>query len=146
MKKFLQSWVISTLAVLVAVYVEGHIHYQQWVDLVSASLILGILNTLVRPLLMVLTLPIVILTLGLFRFVINALLLYFVGFLLRPHFYVDSFPDAFWGALIISLVSVVLNTITGTGESRVRVVHRSRPHDSGPDSGPGSGDDSVIDV
>jgi putative membrane protein len=142
MRKFLQSWVISTLAVLVAVYVEGHIHYQQWVDLVAASLILGILNTLVRPLLMVLTLPIVILTLGLFRFVINALLLYFVGYLLRPHFYVDSFQDAFWGALIISLVSVLLNTITGTGESRVRVVHRSHP----PDSGPDSGNDSVIDV
>jgi putative membrane protein len=143
MKKFLQSWIISTLAVLVAVYLERHIHYQRWVDLLAASLILGILNTLVRPLLMILTLPIVILTLGLFRFVINALLLYFVGFLLRPHFYVDSFQDAFWGALIISLVSVVLNTLTGTGESRVRVQHRSRPPDSGPDSG-GSG--PVIDV
>lgn len=142
MKRFLQSWLISTLAVLVAVYIERGIHYQQWFDLAAASLVLGILNTLARPLLMILTLPLLILTLGLFRFVINALLLYFVGCLLRPHFYVDSFRDAFWGALIISLVSVVLNTLTGTGESRVQVVHRARP----PDSGGGPGDGPVIDV
>jgi putative membrane protein len=143
MKKFLQNWIISTLAVLVAVYVlNGRIHYQQWLDLVVASLLLGILNTVLRPLLMVLSLPLLLVTLGLFRFVINALLLYFVGFLLRPHFYVDTFWDAFWGALIISLVSVVLNTLTSSGESRFRVTHRRRP----PDAGPGGGNGPVIDI
>jgi putative membrane protein len=143
MKRFIKSWMISTLAVLVAVYVVKGIHCQQWLDLVVASLLLGVLNTVLRPLLMVLALPLLVFTLGLFRFVINALLLYFVGFLLRPRFYVDGFWDAFWGALIISLISVVLNTLTGGGDARFRVTHRRRPPDSG-HGGPGDG--PVIDI
>jgi putative membrane protein len=141
-KRFLQSWVINTLAVLVAVYVlRGGIHYQNPLDLCVASLLLGIFNAVLRPVLMLLALPLLIFTLGLFRLVINALLLYFVGFVLQPHFYVDGFWDAFWGALIISLISVVLHALTGTGGTRVRFEHRRRP----PDSGPGSGG-PVIDI
>ena len=141
MKRFLLSWVINTLAVLVAVYVlRGGIHYQKPLDLCVASLLLGILNAVLRPLLMLLALPLVIFTLGLFRFVINALLLYFVGYLLQPHFYVDGFGDAFWGALIISIVSVVLHGLTGTGGARVRFEHRRRPPDSHQGGGP------VIDI
>ncbi len=142
MKRFLQSWVINTLAVLVAVYVlRGGIHYQNPLDLCVASLLLGIFNAVLRPVLMLLALPLLIFTLGLFRLVINALLLYFVGFVLQPHFYVDGFWDAFWGALIISLISVVLHALTGTGGTRVRFEHRRRP----PDSGPGCGG-PVIDI
>lgn len=142
MKRFFQSWVINTLAVLVAVHiVSGGIHYQKPLDLLAASLLLGILNAVLRPLLLFLAFPILLLTLGLFRFVINAFLLYFVGCLLRPHFYVDGFWAAFWGALIISLISTILNLLTGSGGARVRVEHRRRPPDSGSDgSGP------VIDV
>ena len=141
MKKFLQSWAINTLAVLVAAYIVKGIHYHKPLDLLVASLVLGILNTLLRPVLMLLALPVLILTLGLFYFVINALILYFVGFLLRPYFYVDGFWDAFWGALIISLVSLVLNTLTGTGNSRVKIERRRPP----PDSDRGGGG-PVIDV
>jgi len=134
LKKFIQSWLINTLAVLVAVYIVKGIHYQKPLDLCVASLLLGILNACLRPVLMVLALPLVVFTLGLFMLVINALLLYFVGFLLRPHFYVDDFWSAFWGALIISLVSLVLNTLTGTGTSRIRFQRRP-PKDSGNDGG-----------
>jgi len=56
------------------------------VALLVASLVLGILNTILRPILMLLALPLLLLTLGLFYFVINRLILYFVGWLLRPHF------------------------------------------------------------
>lgn len=142
-KKFLQSWLISTLAVLVAVCVlRGRIHYDGWLDLVKASLLLGILNAGLRPILMLLTLPLLILTLGLFRFVINALLLYLVSYLLQPGFRVEGFWAAFWGALIISVVSVILNTLTGSGDSRVRFERRRPPP-------PGSGQDGggpVIDI
>jgi putative membrane protein len=138
-KKFLQSWLINTLAVLAAVYIVRGIHYQQWLDLLVASLLLGILNAVLRPLLMFLTLPLLIFTLGLFMLFINAMLLYFVSFLLKPHFYVDSFGSAFWGALIISLVSIILNTLTGTGTSRVHFERRRRPPDQG-------GGGPVIDV
>ncbi len=141
MKKFILRWLINTLAVLVAAYVVKGIHYGKELDLLVASLVLGILNTILRPILMLLALPLLLLTLGLFYFVINGLILYFVGWLLRPHFYVDGFWDAFWGALVIGLVSLVLNGVAGTGNSRVQVQRRPPPSDSG--SG-GSG--PVIDV
>jgi len=135
MRKFLQSWLINTLAVLVAVYIVPGIHYQKWLDLLVASLLLGVLNAVIRPVLFLLTLPLLIFTLGLFTLFINAFLLYFVGYVLRPQFYVISFWDAFWGALIISLVSLVLNTLTGTGASRVHIERRRRPPGAGSDGG-----------
>src|SRR5438046_744840 len=106
LKRFIQSWIINTLAVLVAaVVLRGHIHYQTPVDLIIASLLLGILNAFVRPILLLLALPLLIFTLGLFTLVINALLLCLVGVLMgSSHFQVDSFGFAFLGALIISLV------------------------------------------
>ena len=129
-----------TLAVLVAVYIVKGIHYQGPLDLVVASLLLGILNAVIRPVLMFLALPLLIFTLGLFTLVINALLLYFVGYVLRPRFYVDDFWAAFWGALIISLVGIILNSMTGTGDSRV---HIERKKQGGTDR---SGGGPVIDV
>jgi len=125
--------------VLVAVYVIKGIHYDKPLDLLIASLLLGILDAVLRPVLMFLALPLLIFTLGLFTLVINALLLYFVGYVLRPHFYVDDFWSAFWGALIISIVGIILNSLTGTGRSRVKIERRRRP--------PGSdGGGPVIDV
>ncbi len=140
MKLFLQRWLICTLAVLVATYLVKGIHFGTWLDLCAASLILGILNVSLRRILMFLTLPLLILTLGLFQIIINASLLYFVGFLLRPHFYVVDFWSAIWGAIIISIVSLILNLLTGASESQVRFQHRRRPPGSDGGNGP------VIDV
>src|SRR5690349_16637798 len=89
--RFLESWIINTLAVWVAVYIVPGIHFSKDSSLMVpflASLVLGILNAFIRPILMLLALPLLIFTLGLFTLVINALLLYFVGFLLAPHFQV----------------------------------------------------------
>ena len=141
MRRFIQSWLINTLAVLVAGYVVPGIHYEKPLDLFVASLVLGILNAVLRPFLMLLTFPLLLFTLGLFRFVINGLLLYIVGSLLQPRFKVDGFWDAFWGALIISLVSSVLHVLTGASRSKVSFQHQRRP----PDSGPG-GKGPIIDV
>jgi putative membrane protein len=143
-KLFLQRWLINTVAVLVAANVLPGIHYENAAGLLVASLALGVMNALLRPLLLLLSLPLVVFTLGLFTLVINALLLMFVGQLVRP-FHVENFWAAFWGGLIISLVSLVLNTFTGTGEKRIML----RTHDSRPpprDKGPGSGSGPVIDV
>jgi putative membrane protein len=139
LKSFLQSWLICTLAVLVAVYLVPGLRYQKPLDLAAASLLLGVLNAVLRPLLLLLALPLLILTLGLFMLVINALLLYFVGFLLQPHFSVDGFWAAFWGALVISIVSVILNTLTGTGRAQVKI-HQQKPPPRNDGNGP------VIDV
>lgn len=129
MKKFLQSWVVNTLAVLVAVYVIPGIRFKGdslWTPFVT-SLVLGILNAFIRPILMLFALPLLILTLGLFRLVINALLLYFVGFLLWQYFEVDNFWSAFLGALIISVVSLLLNLLIGTNRPRVQLDRRRPP-------------------
>lgn len=140
---FLQRWVISTLAVLVATHIVPGIDYDKGnlASLFVASLLFGILVTFLRPLLFLLTLPLVVVTLGLFVLVINAGLLYLVGWLVKG-FDVAGFWPAFWGALVISLVSLVLNSLTGTGEGRVRV-RRSAP---GSKPAAGGGDGPVIDV
>jgi putative membrane protein len=142
--RFLQSWVINTLAVLVAWYIVPGIHLGQNSSFLApfiASLVLGILNAFIRPILMFFALPLLIFTLGLFTLVINALLLYFVGVLLTPYFQVDTFGAAFFGAIIISIVSVALNILTGTGGSRITIHrYRSPPPKKTDDDGP------VIDV
>jgi putative membrane protein len=141
LKEFLQRWLIGTVACLVATYVIPGIHYQHWLDLLVATFILGILNTFVRPLLFLLSLPLLIFTLGLFTLVINALLLYFVGALLNPRFAVDSFSAAFLGALLITIVTLVLNTLTGTG-THIKVERGKSPPPRDGDNGGGP----VIDV
>jgi putative membrane protein len=142
MKRFLKNWLVCTLAVLVAVYLVEGVRYQKPMDLFVASLLLGILNAVLRPLLLLLALPLLVFTLGLFLFVINALLLYFVGFLLKPGFYVEDFWAAFWGALVISLVSTVLNLITGNRRARVGAQRHPRP----PRNDDRGGGGPVIDV
>jgi putative membrane protein len=100
-KEFLQRWLITTVAVLVAAHIVPGIEYTNVTDLFVASLLLGVLNAIARPILMLLSLPLVILSLGLFLLVINAGLLYFVGWVVKG-FNVAGFWSAFFGALIIS--------------------------------------------
>lgn len=142
LKKFIQRWLITTLAVLVAVNILPGLHFRDGGLLTPflTSLVLGILNAFIRPIMMLLALPLLIFTLGLFTLVINALLLYFVGWLL-PSFEVENFWWALLGSLIISIVSVALNILTGTGPGHVKVQHRRHP--PGSDRGGGG---PVIDV
>lgn len=143
LKHFLQRWVINTVAVLVAVYVVPGLRFRDNSLLTPfvASLVLGILNAFIRPLMMFMALPLLIFTLGLFTLIINALLLYLVGLLMGQYFEVASFWSAFLGALVISIVGTILNILTGTGHSRVKI-ERRRP----PGRGPGSGQGPVIDI
>ncbi len=141
LKKFLQSWTINTLAVAVAAFALPGIEYQKPVDLIIASLVLGILNAFIRPILLLMALPLLVFTLGLFILVINAVLLYFVGWISPQHFAVHDFTSAFWGALIIGVISLLLNSLTGSGTSRIQVHRGGRP--PGADKGGGG---PVIDV
>jgi putative membrane protein len=81
-------------------------------SLVLAAVVLGIVNALVRPLVFVLTLPLTIVTLGFFLLVVNGIMLALVAGLL-PGFSIGGFWDAFWGALVVSLVSWVGSAIFG---------------------------------
>jgi putative membrane protein len=143
--QFFKSWVISTLAVMVAVEVVHGIHFSDpgLLPPVLAALVLGILNAFIRPILVIFALPLLILTLGLFMLVINALMLCFVSWLMQPHFQVDTFGAAVLGALVISLISGALNLLTGNTNARIMVQRRPPPPDkkSGND-----GNGPVIDV
>jgi putative membrane protein len=90
LKTFLQRWVVTTLAVLVASNLGLGIEYDTVSGLLVASLLLGIFNAFLRPILMLLSLPLLLVTLGLFTLVINALLLLWVGSLV-PAFHVRDF-------------------------------------------------------
>jgi putative membrane protein len=141
-KRFIKSWVINTLAVLLAVYTVSGIEFkdkQVWTPFVVA-LVLGILNSFVRPIILLVSLRLLVYTLGLFMLVINAFMLWLVGFLLPEHFAVKDFWSAFKGALVISVVSLVLNAFTGGGNMRVKVRRGNRPPGAGDGGGP------VIDV
>ncbi len=137
--RFLGNWLINTLAVVVAVEIVPGIHFNDngFLAPFITSLVLGILNAFVRPILLLLALPLLIFTLGLFTLVINALLLYLVG--MSPFFHVDSFGAAFLGALIISIVSIALNIMTGG--ARVTIQRRPPPPKKDDDD-----DKPVIDV
>jgi len=124
---------------MVAANVVKGINYDSMTSLLVASLLLGVFNAILRPLLLLLSLPLVIFTLGLFTLVINALLLYFVGELVKS-FHVADFGAAFLGALVISLVSIILNSVTGTGDSRIEF-RRTRSRSDRKD-----GDGPVIDI
>ncbi len=141
LREFLKRWSISTVAVLVAATVLPGISYNRWTDVLLASLLLGVLNSVLRPLLMLLSLPLLILSLGLFTLIINAGLLYLVHLLL-PGFRVRDFWSAFFGALIISLVTLFLNTLTRSGQARFLFRRGRRPPPDRDDPGNGP----VIDV
>jgi putative membrane protein len=139
LKQFVLRWIITTLAVLVTVVIlRPHINYEGATNLFAASLLLGILNAFIRPIMMLMALPLLILTLGLFTLIINASLLYFVHWLMGKGFQVESFGWAVLGALIISVVSVALNILTGTNNARFSIRRGPPP--------PRDGGGPVIDV
>ena len=142
--QFVKSWIISTLAVLVAVKVVHGIHFSDpgFAAPVLTALVLGILNAFIRPILVIFALPLLILTLGMFMLVINALMLTFVSWLMQPYFQVDTFGAALLGALIISLISGALNILTGNTNARISVQRRPPPSKKPDDDGNGP----VIDV
>ena len=120
MNGLLARWLILTLAILFASYVLSGIQVSSLLSAVFAAAVLGILNAVFRPILIVLTLPINIVTLGLFTFVINALMLKMASGLI-PGFYVHGFWTAVFGALIISLANWLLSSVltdAGRGQRR----------------------------
>ena len=109
MNGVLIRWLVLTISIILTSYLVDGIYVESFFSALFAALILGILNALFRPVLLVITLPINILTLGLFTFVINALLLKMVSGVV-PGFYVHGFWSAVFGSLIISLVSWLLSS------------------------------------
>lgn len=141
----MQRWLINTLAVLVAVKVLPGVNCERPRDLFLASLLLGVFNASLKPLLMLVALPLVISTLGLFLVVINAALLYLVAQIV-PTFQIGSFWLALAAAIIISLVSVPANLFLGDNRSKLEVRRRRNRPASTPSGRVPGGNGPVIDV
>ncbi len=106
----LKRWLILTIAICLTPYIISGISVNSFIDALIAALILGILNIIIKPVLKILTLPINIITLGLFTLVINAILLEIVAWLI-PGFSIVSFWSAILGGIFISIVSWILGWI-----------------------------------
>jgi putative membrane protein len=119
-REFVLRWFITAFAVFVAAPIVG-IDYTGIGCLLGASLLLGIINAFVRPILLFLSIPLILVTLGLFILIINALMLKFVSEIV-PCFRVQSFWSAVFGAIIISLVSWLLSAFFRGSDGRVHIL------------------------
>lgn len=116
MPNFILRILINALALAAAAYVVPGIGLGSWIDVLLVAMVFGVVNALVGPLLKLLTCPLIIVTLGLFLLVINALLLLitsWAGGLFGLGFHVNGFGAAFFGGLVVSIVSCILSIVLG---------------------------------
>ena len=115
-------WAITIVALVVAAWLVPGIHVASnaFTAFAAMAVILGLVNAIVRPILKLLSCPVILLTLGLFVFVINAFTLWLASTIavnfFHVGFYVNGFYPAFFGALIVSIVSVILNALVREAE------------------------------
>jgi putative membrane protein len=116
--RLLVSWVLSALAVWIVALIVPGVSVSGPVAALIAALVIGFINATVGALLKILTFPLTLLTLGLFWFVINALMLKLASALLSPGFQVRTFTAAFLGAIVLSLVNMVLKWLVHPARDR----------------------------
>lgn len=112
MVKLIANWVLNALALFIVSKILSGIYVADFTTALIAALVIGLVNALIKPFLLFLTLPITILTLGLFTFVLNALMLLLAG-AVTPGFRVDGFMTALIGSILLSLISTILHSLVG---------------------------------
>ena len=110
MAGLLLHWLISTASLLVVAYILPGIQLQGVGTAIVAAIVIGLINATLGFVLKIITFPITILTLGLFWLVINALMLQLASYIV-PGFYVSGFWSAFFGAIVLSIVSMLLHSL-----------------------------------
>lgn len=124
MPGILIRWLVTTVAILMVPYLVSGVRVEGLGAALAVAAILGILNALVRPVLIILTLPLTILTLGIFILIINALLFQLAGAVVSG-VHIASFWSALFASIIVSLVSWILNSaVSGGGGERTVIVRR----------------------
>jgi putative membrane protein len=108
--RLILRWIISALALLALPYIVSGIELKSFYIALIVAVLLGLVNAVIRPVLILLTLPVTLLTLGLFILVINALLFWFVGSFVEG-FHVGGFWPAFFGAILYSLITWAANAL-----------------------------------
>lgn len=104
------SLLLNTLALIITAYIVPGINVSTFTSALLAAIVLGVINTFIKPVLVLLTLPLTILTLGLFIFVVNAIMLR-ITTLFVPGFTVDGWIPAILGAIVLSIASTILSTL-----------------------------------
>lgn len=125
MQGILIRFVVTGVAVLLAAEIVPGIRVESFSAGLATVIVFALLNAVVRPVLYVLSLPLIVVTLGLFVVIINALLLQFVAWLVKG-FVVEGFWPSVWGALLISAVSTLINLLV-SDQGRVEVVVHRKP-------------------
>lgn len=127
MRGLIIRWLTLTVAIVATSYLLEGIHISGFGAALAAAALLGILNAFFRPIAILLTLPINILSLGLFTFIINALMIKMVSGII-PGFDVIGFWTSIFGALVISIISWLLNSFIGPGGRVNSFQHQRRRH------------------
>jgi putative membrane protein len=109
--RLLLNWLLSAIGLLIVSYFMPGFHVSGFVAALMAALVIGLVNATLGLFLKIITLPLTVLTLGIFWWVINALMLLFASAILRPAFQVNGFWPAFVGAIVLSLVNMVLKSL-----------------------------------
>jgi putative membrane protein len=117
MGRFFAKTVATAVAVLFAAYILKGVHVDTAVTALIVALVLGLLNSFIKPILIILTIPITIVTLGLFLLVINIIIIKWVANIV-PGFTVDGWFAALLFSLVVSFVSSIIEAIIGTGDKR----------------------------
>jgi putative membrane protein len=117
--RLLAVWLVNALALIAVAYLMPNISVASFWTALVAALVLGLVNAVVRPVLVLLTLPATILTLGLFIFVLNGLLFWMVGSFIEG-FHVAGFWAGFFGAIVFSLISWLLSALLLRDEPAAR--------------------------
>ena len=138
MLSFLIKWVVNIIALFVVIHTVAGVSASNWQAMIVAALIIGLLNAFLRPVLILLTLPFTIASLGLFTLIINAFMFYLASKFVIG-FNVAGFWSAFWAALLFSILSFILSLVF-TPKISVRL------NVSGKSAQQGEKYDNVIDV
>ena len=116
-RNYIIRWLVNAVGLLIVSKIMQSIEIDGILTAVVAAAVIGLINIFLRPLLIILTLPINILSLGLFTLVINGLIFYFVGSIVEG-FQVTGYLAAFLGALILSIINVLATFLIGMGKGR----------------------------
>ena len=116
--RLLLNWLLSAISLLIVSHVVPGFHLRGFTAALIAAVVIGLVNATLGLFLKIITLPLAFLTLGLFWLIINALMLLFASSLLTPNFVVAGFWPAFWGAIVLSLVNMLLRALVRDVEGR----------------------------
>lgn len=129
-KRFILRLSINIIAILVAVSIVPGLQLEaDWWGLAAVAFIFGLINTGIRPLLLLLALPFVVLTLGFFMLLINAMMLYLTSWLAEGfgiRLIIESFVSAILGGVVISVVSALLSILSGDNRVQLQVIRNHR--------------------